>query len=273
LESKPESKSEAKPETKPAPKAEPEVKPEAEVKPAPKAEDQPALKPEPAPEAKSPPKPEPPSEVKPEPKPEPAVAAPPEPMAPPEPAKSQTKLEPVLLPDPPPSFDLFPEAKPGPKITPNPEPKIISKIPKASSTPVLAEKAPSEKELDSPARAAIAFFALVQRNRIDEAYANLTKGSRIGERTEDLKTLKSKTAEALELFGVIHGYELIETKEVGQNLLRRTYITLGRDSPLRWRFYFYRTGAEWRLLDLRVDDRLDAIFGEIPEGAASEPKP
>ena len=76
----------------------------------------------------------------------------------------------------------------------------------------------------------------------------------------------------MELFGSIRGYELIESKTVGSNLLRRTYISLGRDFPLRWRFYFYRASADWRLVDLRVDDRLSGIFEE-PEERTGDTKP
>ena len=140
----------------------------------------------------------------------------------------------------------------------------------AATTPPAAVRA--ESELDPPAQAAIAFFNSIQKNQIDEAYAILTKGSKIAERPDELRTLKAKTTEAVELFGSIRGYEMIESKTVGSNLLRRTYISLGRDFPLRWRFYFYRASADWRLVDLRVDDRLSGIFEE-PEERAAEAKP
>src|SRR4051812_25305231 len=41
---------------------------------------------------------------------------------------------------------------------------------------------------DEPSQAAGAFFSSLQKNLIDEAYANLTKGSKIGERPEELQT-------------------------------------------------------------------------------------
>jgi hypothetical protein len=126
---------------------------------------------------------------------------------------------------------------------------------------------------DEPSAAMTSFFSLVARNQIDEAYAALTKGSKIAERPEELKTLKAKTIEAIELFGPINGYDLIETKNVGQSLTRRTCVSLGRDFPLRWRFYFYRTGTAWRLVDIRVDDHLSGVFGEGDEPRAPDAKP
>lgn len=140
--------------------------------------------------------------------------------------------------------------------------KAPSQPEKAATTPTVAT-AP-----DAPAKMADEFFASLEKGQIDEAYANLTKGSKIIEKPEDLRVLKQKTKEAIEVFGAIHGYELVESKPVGTKLLRRTYLSLGAEYPLRWRFYFYLADKRWRLIDLRVDDRLAGMFDEpreIPE--------
>jgi hypothetical protein len=109
------------------------------------------------------------------------------------------------------------------------------------------------------------FFTLLAGNKIDEAYVGLMKGSKIA---EEVKTFKAKTIEAITSFGPISGYEQVEMKNVGANLTRRTCVSLHRDFPLRWRFYFYRSGGIWRLVDIRVDDNLSGIFGEPEEAAA-----
>jgi hypothetical protein len=118
---------------------------------------------------------------------------------------------------------------------------------------------------EAPAQIAGNFFALLQRGDVEKSYSELTRGSKIAERPEDLKTLKAKTREAIEVFGAIFGYELVDSKNVGTRLLRRTYLSLGRDFPLRWRFYFYKSENAWRLIDLRVDDRLAGMFDETEE--------
>lgn len=122
---------------------------------------------------------------------------------------------------------------------------------------------------DLPAQVAAIFFGLLQKNEIDPAYEGLMKGSRIAERPDELKTLKTKTREAIEVFGPILSYELVETRNVGTHLLRRTYLSLNKEFPLRWRFYFYQSGELWRLIDLRVDDRVTGMFDETeePKGA------
>lgn len=127
--------------------------------------------------------------------------------------------------------------------------------------------------VDEPGQAAAAFFGLLQRGAIDDAYASLTKGSKIGESPDELRNLKAKTVEAIEVFGAITGYEVVETKKIGQNLMRRTYLSLGKEFPLRWRFYFYRYEGVWKLVDLRVDDRLGGMFEEPEEAKAPEQKP
>jgi hypothetical protein len=156
-------------------------------------------------------------------------------------------------------------AKPTPAAA---TPKPAEVAPAAASKPAPVPNGAS----DVPAKMADDFFALLQKGQIDEAYANLTQGSKTIEKPEDLRVLKQKTKEAIEVFGAIIGYELVETKPVGTRLLRRTYLSLGADSPLRWRFYFYHANDRWRLIDLRVDDRLAGMFDETPE-AANENKP
>jgi hypothetical protein len=137
-----------------------------------------------------------------------------------------------------------------PKVTPVPAPV---------SAPAMGE--------DVPTRMVAQFFAQIAKGQIDEAYASLSKGSKTIEKPEDLRVLKQKTREAIEVFGAITGHELVESKPIGTRLIRRTYVSLGAEFPLRWRFYFYNANDRWRLIDLRVDDRLPGMFDEPKEQA------
>ena len=115
------------------------------------------------------------------------------------------------------------------------------------------------------------FFAALQRKEVDGAYDQLTKGTKIAERADDVKMLKSKTKDAISVFGVMSGFEGIAKKSVGERLISYTYVSLGKEFPLRWRFYFYKPQENWKLIDLRVDDRLSAIFDEPEPAPAREP--
>ena len=137
--------------------------------------------------------------------------------------------------------------------------------PKPAPTPAVAAPAPKTADNDVPAQVAAIFFGLLQKNEVDPAYEGLMKGSRIAERPEELKSLKTKTREAIDVFGPIQSYELVETRNVGTHLLRRTYLSLNKEFPLRWRFYFYLSGDLWRLIDLRVDDRVTGMFDEAED--------
>ena len=153
----------------------------------------------------------------------------------------------------------FSQAQEKPVRGEKPKPVLVQAVtPPAAKPPVTAEN-------DVPAQVAGIFFGLLQKNEVDPAYEGLMKGSRIAERPEELKTLKSKTREAIDVFGPIQNYELVETRNVGAHLLRRTYISLNKQFPLRWRFYFYLSGDLWRLIDLRVDDRVTGMFDESEE--------
>lgn len=143
-------------------------------------------------------------------------------------------------------------AAPAPAVTPAP-------------APVAAEPAvPGEAPEATVAR----FFASLQKKEVDVAYDQLTRGTKIAERADDVKMLKSKTKDAISVFGAMHGFESVAKKAVGERLISYTYVSLGKEFPLRWRFYFYKPQENWKLIDLRVDDRLSAIFEE-PEPAAA----
>jgi hypothetical protein len=115
---------------------------------------------------------------------------------------------------------------------------------------------------NSPSETIEMFFLGLKAGQVDAAYDGLVKGSIIADRREDVTALKDRTRRALDNFGPISGYEVLEEKTVGSALLRRTCISFNSDLPLRWRFYFYKAQGMWKLVDLRVDDGLVELFEE-----------
>jgi hypothetical protein len=132
-------------------------------------------------------------------------------------------------------------------------------VPAVPAVPTVETAVPAEPEADGPDKIIARFFSYLQRKEVDQAYDQLTRGTKIAERAEDVKTLKSKTKEAITVFGPILGYDSVLKKN-------------GKEFPLRWRFYFYKPQDAWRLIDLRVDDRLAAMFDETEEGRPREPQ-
>jgi len=162
------------------------------------------------------------------------------------------------------------------------KPKVLifqpgSKLPEGVTEPgatrgdVVQRAIHSNPMLDGPAEIVSTFFASLKEAKIDEAYATLTKGSKIAEKPSELRQLKEKTREAIEVFGNMNGFDFVESKAIGQRLVRATYVSLGKVFPLRWRFYFYKPEDVWRLIDMRVDDKLPGIFDEAEEAKSAEP--
>jgi hypothetical protein len=106
------------------------------------------------------------------------------------------------------------------------------------------------------------FFEALKADQLDAAYEGLAKNTIIAERAENLQQLKEKTRDAMDNFGPVTGYEVVETVELGKHLIRLTCLSLNEDLPLRWRFYFYRTAERWKIVDLRVDDGIVELFEE-----------
>ncbi len=114
-----------------------------------------------------------------------------------------------------------------------------------------------------PSAALSRFFEALKADQLETAYSDLVKNTIIAARPENVEQLKEKTRAAIDNFGPVKGYEIVETLEIGKSLYRHTCISLNEDLPLRWRFYFYRSGNQWKIVDLRVDDGIVELFEEI----------
>lgn len=115
---------------------------------------------------------------------------------------------------------------------------------------------------DSVDKTVAKFFGLLMKGQIDDAYAYLTNGTKIGDDLQEMAKLKVNTKVAIDKFGQIKGFELVSIQTTGTHLMRATYISLGTGYPLRWKFYFYRLDNGWQLIDLGVDDRLVDMFDD-----------
>ncbi len=120
----------------------------------------------------------------------------------------------------------------------------------------------SRNRPEDPGAVIGAFFLGLKAGQVDAAYDALIRNTIIAERKENVSQLKESTNKALDSYGPVSGYEVIDSLQVGACLVRQTCISLNQDLPLRWRFYFYRSGGVWKLVDMRVDDGLVELFEE-----------
>jgi hypothetical protein len=130
-------------------------------------------------------------------------------------------------------------------------------------------------QVDEPGQIASAFFSLLQKSRVEEAYANLTKGSKIAERPEELKSLKIKTSEAIQTFGAIAGSELVESKVVDLRGERGSDRGIGNQTAVRLKSGARkRAGSEIRNTELEPPLSRDRRRCQICLAAADvEPLP
>jgi hypothetical protein len=105
-----------------------------------------------------------------------------------------------------------------------------------------------------------AFFNLLKQDKIDDAYNLVLANTRIKGREEDVKSLKKQTRDAINTYGPVLGFEVVEQRRVGLCLLQITCLSWAENFPLRWRFSYYRPGDKWRMLDILVDDRVGDLF-------------
>jgi len=134
--------------------------------------------------------------------------------------------------------------------------------PSATATPTAAAQPEPAARHPDPAAAIGAFFLALKAGQVDAAYEGLVKNTIIAERKENVNDLKESTKKALDHYGPVAGYEVVDTLQVGTSLMRQTCISLNQDLPLRWRFYFYRSENAWKIVDMRVDDGLVELFEE-----------
>lgn len=131
-------------------------------------------------------------------------------------------------------------------------------------TPFKVDAPEPEKAVGTPEERVALFFERLKKREVDLAYKELLRGSKIAEVAKDVDLLQTKTVEALRFAGPITGADWVERRNVGEKayLVGLTYISLGKNFPLRWRFYFYKVDEHWRLIDIRISDRLPEMFKE-----------
>lgn len=137
-----------------------------------------------------------------------------------------------------------------------------SPTPTPSNEMVLLDESASVSKM-APVEMLKNFFSGVKSGDLDSALKVLTRGSLLAHKQEDVETLKKGTQQALDKYGDVAGFEILEKKSVGDNLLRVTCLSLGEDMPLRWKFYFYKSKGAWHLLDMRVDTGIADLFEDI----------
>jgi hypothetical protein len=149
--------------------------------------------------------------------------------------------------------------------TPSNKPK---KLPASlEPTPAPTAAAP-QGPIRTPDQIIGTFFAALQADKVDAAYDTLDAEFAMMDRGDQSKAMRAQTQKALDAYGPVLGNELVREEKFGTHLMRRTYLLVGEQLPLRWKFYFYKSGDRWKLIDLRIDDALVEWFDETAKKPA-----
>lgn len=111
-----------------------------------------------------------------------------------------------------------------------------------------------------------AFYEGVMAGGPNDAYDRLLAGTQIGARDELVRDLKTKTGELESRYGRYRGFERLETRRLGQDLVLLRYVLKCENYPVLWHFTFYRATPatdgtslrdNWKLISLKFDTQFE----------------
>lgn len=136
-----------------------------------------------------------------------------------------------------------------------------------ASAPLFSAEPPPPDELTQMTSK---FFDLLKKDKIEQAYDEMLKTSKIKGKPEDVAQIKTQTREALTNFGPVLGFELLDFKRKGFSLMQLVYFSWHEERPLRWRFTFYRPKDKWRLVNIQLDDQAIQFWDQSSPQSASD---
>ena len=104
----------------------------------------------------------------------------------------------------------------------------------------------------SPEAQIEALMKSLQAKQLDGVFQNFFAGTlTVQLKPTELKAMDGQAKGALEFFGPPTSYEIVETKALGNNLVRMKILSKHRDEiPLFWNVLFYKRNAQWEPLSI-----------------------
>lgn len=111
------------------------------------------------------------------------------------------------------------------------------------------------------------FFDSMLSGETDQAFDSLLAGSPIAARVETVRELKAKSKELETRYGRHRGFERLDTRSVGQDVMLFRYLFKCENYPVVWHFTYYRAAPStdatssrenWKLISLKFDTQLEA---------------
>ncbi len=132
-----------------------------------------------------------------------------------------------------------------------------------ASTVVFAETLPDENAAKD---LTIKIMTKVAAGDLDTAFKMMKPYVPLSPTEVDSAAIQSKSMREQygQRYGVSIGYEFIDSKKVGDSLLRLRYIEKTEKHAMPWVFYFYKTNERWILNSFDWNDIYKTLFnGEM----------
>jgi len=115
-----------------------------------------------------------------------------------------------------------------------------------------------------PADIASRFLENSGGDQSDAAVEKLFEGSGFADRKPlDMAALKGQLKEIKKIYGQDFGVELVEDIELSPSLRRLIYIQKFNDSPVVWRFYFYKPKDRWMITSLNFQEQVSEVLDSV----------
>lgn len=127
--------------------------------------------------------------------------------------------------------------------------------------PCLAETPPLNSKTDTHALTE-AVMQLVAADKISDAMDKLKAYWRLPPSEIDTLVLKTISLRNTigDRYGRTLGYAFVRENDVGDYLVRYTYVERRENHPLRWTFIFYRAADKWWVDSMSWDDKVSELF-------------
>ena len=105
------------------------------------------------------------------------------------------------------------------------------------------------------------FMQKTLENKLAEGFQTVKQYSKIDPQTLDkLNDVMADQLSALEVYGKMMSYSLIEEKNVQESLLKMTYMLKFENSCLKFDFRFYNNGKGWQVNFLNFTEKIEEFF-------------
>ena len=110
------------------------------------------------------------------------------------------------------------------------------------------------------------FFDGVAKGDVSKSYTELLKDGQLLRQADALKALVDKTKEIEKKYGKYRGFDRIDAKRIGKDLILARYLYKCDEMPVVWYISFYRDfkhsdadNGSWIVVSVRFDTDLDLL--------------